>query len=86
MNARLRTAPLKFQDTESLDDSLAKFFLHQLSLTTSSLHISQVHFQLSPGQEVMAGVADKARLHLERSVPQLREWEERGIFTKVCFS
>ncbi|KAH8174924.1 u3 small nucleolar RNA-associated protein 6 domain-containing protein [Sarocladium implicatum] len=30
----------------------------------------------------MAGVADKARLHLERSVPQLREWEERGIFTK----
>ncbi|KAL2210933.1 hypothetical protein CC79DRAFT_1355516 [Sarocladium strictum] len=30
----------------------------------------------------MAGVADKARLHLERSVPQLREWEERGIFSK----
>jgi hypothetical protein len=33
----------------------------------------------------MAGVADKARLHLERSVPQLREWEERGIFSKVRF-
>ncbi|KAJ4163723.1 hypothetical protein LMH87_005431 [Akanthomyces muscarius] len=30
----------------------------------------------------MAGVAEKARFYLERSVPQLREWEEKEIFTK----
>lgn len=30
----------------------------------------------------MAGVADKARFYLERSVPQLREWEEKEIFNK----
>ncbi|CCF46153.1 hypothetical protein CH063_14996, partial [Colletotrichum higginsianum] len=27
-------------------------------------------------------VAEKARFYLERSVPQLREWEEKEIFTK----
>lgn len=31
----------------------------------------------------MPGVAEKARFYLERSVPQLREWEEKEIFTKV---
>ncbi|RDA92731.1 hypothetical protein CP533_1406 [Ophiocordyceps camponoti-saundersi (nom. inval.)] len=31
----------------------------------------------------MAGVAEKARFYLERSVPQLREWEEKGIFSKA---
>lgn len=31
----------------------------------------------------MAGVAEKARFYLERSVPQLREWEEKEIFSKV---
>lgn len=31
----------------------------------------------------MAGVADKARFYLERSVPQLREWEQKEIFSKV---
>ncbi|KAG6110717.1 hypothetical protein E4U31_005419 [Claviceps sp. LM219 group G6] len=30
----------------------------------------------------MAGVAGKARFYLERSVPQLREWEEKEIFIK----
>ena len=32
----------------------------------------------------MSGVTDKARFYLERAVPQLREWEEKGIFSKVC--
>lgn len=31
----------------------------------------------------MAAVADKARFYLERAVPQLREFEEKEIFTKV---
>lgn len=31
----------------------------------------------------MPGVAEKARFYLERSVPQLREWEEKEIFSKV---
>jgi U3 small nucleolar RNA-associated protein 6 len=30
----------------------------------------------------MAGVAEKARFYLERSVSQLREWEEKDIFSK----
>lgn len=30
----------------------------------------------------MAGVAEKARFHLERAVPQLREFEEKEIFTR----
>ncbi|KAH6955301.1 hypothetical protein HG530_008993 [Fusarium avenaceum] len=30
----------------------------------------------------MAGVADKARFYLERAVPQLREWEDKEIFSK----
>ncbi|UNI17490.1 U3 snoRNP protein [Purpureocillium takamizusanense] len=30
----------------------------------------------------MAGVAEKARFYLERSVPQLREWEDKGVFSK----
>ncbi|KAL7805833.1 U3 small nucleolar RNA-associated protein 6 domain-containing protein [Trichoderma aethiopicum] len=30
----------------------------------------------------MAGVSDKARFYLERSVNQLREWETKSIFTK----
>lgn len=32
----------------------------------------------------MAGVADKARFYLERAVPQLREWEDKEIFSKVA--
>lgn len=31
----------------------------------------------------MANVAEKARFYLERSVPQLREFEEKEIFSKV---
>ncbi len=31
----------------------------------------------------MAGVAEKARFYLERAVPQLREFEEKEIFTRV---
>jgi len=31
----------------------------------------------------MAGVAEKARFYLERAVPQLREFEDKGIFSKV---
>ncbi|KAJ4024303.1 U3 snoRNP protein [Fusarium irregulare] len=30
----------------------------------------------------MSGVTDKARFYLERAVPQLREWEEKGIFSQ----
>ncbi|KAF4126181.1 U3 small nucleolar RNA-associated protein 6 [Geosmithia morbida] len=30
----------------------------------------------------MSGVAEKARFFLERSVPQLREWEEKELFSK----
>ncbi|KAK3299501.1 U3 small nucleolar RNA-associated protein 6-domain-containing protein [Chaetomium fimeti] len=30
----------------------------------------------------MAGVSDKARFHLERAAPELREFEEKEIFTK----
>ncbi|KAL2150453.1 hypothetical protein VTH82DRAFT_7016 [Thermothelomyces myriococcoides] len=30
----------------------------------------------------MAGVSDKARFYLERAAPELREFEEKGIFTK----
>ncbi|PHH62889.1 hypothetical protein CDD81_6607 [Ophiocordyceps australis] len=30
----------------------------------------------------MSGVADKARFYLERSVPQLREWEDKELFSK----
>lgn len=32
----------------------------------------------------MSNVAEKARFHLERAVPQLREFEEKEIFSKVC--
>lgn len=31
----------------------------------------------------MAGVSDKARFYLERAAPELREFEEKEIFTKV---
>jgi U3 small nucleolar RNA-associated protein 6 len=31
----------------------------------------------------MSGAADKARFYLEQSVPQLREFEEKKIFSKV---
>ncbi|KAH7322824.1 U3 small nucleolar RNA-associated protein 6-domain-containing protein [Stachybotrys elegans] len=30
----------------------------------------------------MSGVAEKARFYLERSVPQLREWQQKEIFTE----
>ncbi|KAL5601494.1 uncharacterized protein BROUX77_005743 [Berkeleyomyces rouxiae] len=30
----------------------------------------------------MAGVSEKARFYLEKAVPQLREWEDKGIFSK----
>lgn len=32
----------------------------------------------------MSGASDKARFYLEQSVPQLREFEEKNIFSKVC--
>ena len=32
----------------------------------------------------MSGASDKARFYLEQAVPQLREFEEKKIFTKVC--
>lgn len=31
----------------------------------------------------MSAASDKARFHLERSVPELREWERRGVFTRA---
>jgi U3 small nucleolar RNA-associated protein 6 len=31
----------------------------------------------------MAGVSDKARFYLERAAPELREFEEKEIFSKV---
>jgi hypothetical protein len=31
----------------------------------------------------MAGVSDKARFHLERAAPELRDFEEKEIFSKV---
>ena len=34
----------------------------------------------------MAGVADKARFYLERAAPQLREFEDKEIFSKVRYS
>lgn len=38
-----------------------------------------------PRSEIMSGVAEKARFYLERSVPQLREWEDKELFSKVPF-
>jgi hypothetical protein len=32
----------------------------------------------------MSGASDKARFYLEQAVPQLREFEEKKIFNKVC--
>jgi hypothetical protein len=32
----------------------------------------------------MSGASDKARFFLEQAVPQLREFEEKKIFTRVC--
>ena len=31
----------------------------------------------------MAGASDKARFYLEQSVPELREFERKKVFTKV---
>jgi hypothetical protein len=31
----------------------------------------------------MAGASDKARFYLEQAVPQLQEFEQKKIFTKV---
>lgn len=31
----------------------------------------------------MAGVSDKARFYLERAAPELREFEDKEIFSKV---
>lgn len=28
--------------------------------------------------------SDKARFYMEQAVPQLKEFEEKGIFSKVC--
>jgi len=32
----------------------------------------------------MAGASDKARFYMEQAVPQLREFEDKKIFSKVC--
>ena len=34
----------------------------------------------------MAAASDKARFYLEESVPELREWERREIFSKVILN
>jgi hypothetical protein len=31
----------------------------------------------------MSGVSDKARFYLEQAIPQLQEFEQKKIFTKV---
>ena len=41
----------------------------------------QVNF--SPKTAIMAGVSDKARYYLERAAPELREFEDKEIFSKV---
>ena len=33
----------------------------------------------------MSGVSDKARFHLERSIPDLHELERKKIFTRVRY-
>jgi hypothetical protein len=32
----------------------------------------------------MAGVSDKARFFLEQSIPELKEYERKKIFSSVC--
>jgi hypothetical protein len=32
----------------------------------------------------MSGASDKARFYLEQAVPQLQEFEQKRIFSKVC--
>ncbi|CAI4215563.1 unnamed protein product [Parascedosporium putredinis] len=50
---------------------------------TRTTHLNSI---LAPYQSVvpaeMSNVAEKARFFLERSVPQLREWEEKEVFSK----
>lgn len=34
----------------------------------------------------MSAATDKARFFLEKSVPELKEYERKKIFTKVCIA
>jgi hypothetical protein len=53
---------------------------HDLEASTEQNRIGQLPPQ-SPA--TMAGVSDKARFYLERAAPELREFEEKEIFSKV---
>lgn len=44
---------------------------------------SPLHCRCPDEPSIMANVAEKARFHLERAVPQLREFEDKEIFDKV---
>lgn len=44
---------------------------------------SFINSNTEPNSLAMAGAGDKARFYLERAVPQLQEFEQKKIFTKV---
>lgn len=81
MWARLSGAPLKCPAA-----SWKNFRAERIDLFGSPhyRHIADSKEQYVKPRRKMAGVAEKARFYVERAVPQLREWEEKEIFTKVC--
>jgi hypothetical protein len=44
-----------------------------------------IEYQICFSADNMAGASDKARFYLEQSVPELREYERKGIFTTVRY-
>jgi hypothetical protein len=53
-----------------------------LTALTSHLQTSSPR-PLSNSISTMSGVSDKARFYLEQAIPQLQEFEQKKIFTKV---
>lgn len=74
-----------FNSPISAEDTPAEF-LESKTASRNNLYFptkSSNWYQLS---STMAGASDKARFYMEQTVPQLQEFEQKKIFTKVSTS
>jgi hypothetical protein len=53
------------------------------NISTTEGNSEAVDKETFPTSTEMAGASDKARFYLEQAVPQLHEFEQKKIFTKV---
>jgi hypothetical protein len=77
-------SPVANECRDELDLTYAGCDISHASFSSFSIPNTEFSFQLSKRLiSIMAGVAERARKYVERSMPRLREYQDKEIFTRA---